>query len=85
MSCVRPGGLLVGTVPIAPFNRALVPALWLHRRRVGRVRSRRVDNLAVLWAPINAALLSLENALAPALDATPLPGASLWFALRKQT
>ena len=124
LSCVRPGGLLVGTVPammslwstidlasghkvryerealrsvleraggasvisVAPFNRSLVPALWLHRRRVGGVQSRPMANLAVPWAPVNAALLlmlDLENALAPALDATPLPGASLWFALRK--
>jgi SAM-dependent methyltransferase len=124
LSCVRPGGLLVGTVPammrlwssidvasghklryerdtlreeltrvrgasllaVAPFNRALVPALWLHRRRVGRDQSPRVENLAVPWGPVNAAmlaLLNLENALAPILDATPVPGASLWFALRK--
>jgi 2-polyprenyl-3-methyl-5-hydroxy-6-metoxy-1,4-benzoquinol methylase len=125
MTCLRPGGLLVGTVPammwlwssidslsghkvryerktlrrvlaqvpnasvlsIAPFNRALVPALWVHRRRVGGGESGRVDNLKVPWGPINAvmlAVLNLENALAPLLDATPLPGASLWFALRKQ-
>jgi 2-polyprenyl-3-methyl-5-hydroxy-6-metoxy-1,4-benzoquinol methylase len=125
LSCVRPGGLLVGTVPalmwlwssidnssghkvryerdtlrrvliqvrgaallsIAPFNRVLVPLLWLHRRRVGRGQSRSVENLTVPWGPVNAAMLALlnfENALAPALDATPLPGASLWFALRKQ-
>lgn len=121
LACVRPGGLLVGTVPalmwlwspidaasghklrygrdtlratleqvrgaqvlsIAPFNRALVPLLWLHRRKVG---DDKVGNLTVPWAPVNAAmraLLGLENALAPALDRTPLPGASLWFALRR--
>jgi SAM-dependent methyltransferase len=126
--CVRPGGLVVGTVPalmwlwtgidtrsghrlrytpatlrahlqavpgiepveIVPFNRVLVPLLWLKRLTVGREGSTDdvIKGLAVPVAPLNAllaALVRLEQGLAPVLERTPLPGASLWFAARRRS
>lgn len=75
-------------VEIVPFNRALVPLLWVHRLFVGRGDSAEhlIRSLAVPPAPLNsllAGLIGLEQVLAGLLDHTPLPGASLWFALRK--
>jgi SAM-dependent methyltransferase len=80
-------------VSIAPFFRALVPLVWLQRRMLGvsRGADRRshvaasVQNLQVPLAPLNAVLFAVttvEHALAPILQRVPLPGASLWFALR---
>jgi SAM-dependent methyltransferase len=125
VGCVRPGGLVVGTVPalmslwsgidarsghrlrytsatlrahlqavprvelieVLPFNRVLVPLLWLQRLVAGGDTTGDViRGLAVPPAPLNSALAGLvrvEQALAPFLDRTPLPGASLWFAMRK--
>jgi 2-polyprenyl-3-methyl-5-hydroxy-6-metoxy-1,4-benzoquinol methylase len=76
------------TLEVVPFNRSLVPALWLQRRVVvtGDEASTSEQNLRVPPAPLNLALYGLlraEHRLAPVLDPTPLPGASLWFALRK--
>ena len=127
-ACVRPGGLVVGTVPalmwlwtgidtrsghrlrytpatlrahlqavpgidlveVVPFNRVLVPLLWLKRLAVSRDGRTEdvIKGLAVPPAPLNAllaALVRLEQGLAPVLDRTPLPGASLWFAARKRS
>jgi SAM-dependent methyltransferase len=75
-------------VEIVPFNRVLVPLLWMHRLFLGRGDSAEqlIRSLAVPPAPLNsllAALIRLEQALSGLLDRTPLPGASLWFALRK--
>lgn len=126
LRCVRPGGLLVGTVPalmwlwsgideraghkvryttrtlsallrgvegaapveVVPFNRALVPLIWLQRRVVGRAAdtAHAVQNLAVPAWPVNAALgglVMLEQGLSPLLDRSGLQGSSLWFALRR--
>ena len=76
-------------VEVVPFNRSLVPALWLQRRVVvtGDEASTAENNLRVPPGPVNLALYGLlraEHRLAPLLDPTPLPGASLWFALRKR-
>jgi 2-polyprenyl-3-methyl-5-hydroxy-6-metoxy-1,4-benzoquinol methylase len=84
---------LLGGIPgarvieIAPFNRVMVPLLWLHRRRA---RSASADelaqNLSVPARPLNQALrvlVLLEHRLSRFLDGTPVPGASLWFALRR--
>lgn len=73
---------------VVPFNRSLVPALWLQRRLVvaSDEASTAENNLRVPPRPLNLALYGLlraEHRLAPLLDPTPLPGASLWFALRK--
>ena len=126
LACVRPGGLVVGTVPalmslwshvdvqaghqrryergelrallatiagahvieVAPFNRLLVPLLWVQRQLVTRrdAVSTTQQNLQTPPAPLNLALqaaLRGEQALSPLLDPTPLRGASLWFALRR--
>ncbi len=126
LSCARPGGLVVGTVPalmslwsevdahaghhlryeepilsqllhsvpgaslieIRPFNRALVPILFL-QRHLFRRRSSAISagmHLKVPPAPLNrafGALLRLEQLLESGLNRLRLPGASLWFALRK--
>jgi SAM-dependent methyltransferase len=76
-------------VEVAPFNRVLVPALWVQRRAVvtGDEAGTSENNLRVPPRPLNLALYGLlraEHRLAPLLDPTPLPGASLWFALRKR-
>ncbi|MCS6899515.1 MAG: class I SAM-dependent methyltransferase [Myxococcales bacterium] len=128
LSLLRPGGLLVGTVPammalwsqvdvqaghrlrydpeglhrllasisggwlleILPFHRILVPMIWLQRRLVVKENDAAATserNLAIPPAPINWALeaaLRWEDALHPWLCRMPLPGASLWFALRKE-
>jgi 2-polyprenyl-3-methyl-5-hydroxy-6-metoxy-1,4-benzoquinol methylase len=81
-------GLRAEVAEVVPFNRSLVPALWLQRRVVvtGDEASTSENNLRVPPGPVNLALYGLlraEHRLAPLLDATPLPGASLWFALRK--
>lgn len=129
LTLLRPGGLLVGTVPamralwsqvdvqaghvlryergelrellarlpgarlleVTPFNRLLTPALWLQRRLVvkeGDAATTSERNLTVPPAPLNEALLTAlrtEEALAPWLDRTPLPGPSLWFALARSS
>ena len=67
------------------FNRALVPLMWLQRRRMkGEQAAVSEDNLEVPRTPLNEALYYLvraEHRAAPLLDRTPIPGASLWFAL----
>lgn len=125
VGCVRPGGLVVGTVPalmwlwtgidtrsghrlrytaatlrshlqavpgielveVVSFNRVLVPLLWLNRLMVGSGGSTDdvIRGLAVPPAPLNSlleGLVRLEQGFAHLLDRTPLPGASLWFAVR---
>lgn len=126
LRCVRPGALVVGTVPalmalwshvdvqaghqrryeraelagvlgmvrgasvveVAPFNRLLVPLMWAQRRmiRPGDAVATTEQNLRTPPAPVNLGLqaaLRGEQALSSLLDPTPLPGASLWFALRR--
>lgn len=74
-------------VEVRPFNRTLVPLLWLQRRLFRRKNSQApAGTELVISAPLNrmlGALVRLEQKLAPALDQVHLPGASLWFALRK--
>lgn len=74
---------------VVPFNRVLVPLLWVRRLFMGRDDSveHLIRSLAVPPAPLNAllaGLIRIEQSLAGLLDRTPLPGASLWFALRKE-
>jgi SAM-dependent methyltransferase len=75
-------------VQVSPFFRSLVPLMWAQRRLIGKRggAGASVRNLSVPPSPVNSALfamVTLEHALAPALDRLPLPGASLWFALKK--
>jgi SAM-dependent methyltransferase len=76
-------------VAVTPFFRTLVPIMWAQRRLIGRRAGAvaAVRNLTVPPRPVNTALLAMvtfEHLMAPALDKTPLPGASLWFALRRR-
>jgi SAM-dependent methyltransferase len=80
-----PGARLV---EIVPFNRVLVPLMWIQRLLVGRGDTTEdlIRSLAVPPLPVNAllaGLIRIEQGLAGLLDHTPLPGTSLWFALRK--
>lgn len=74
-------------IEIVPFNRALVPMLWVQRRLVtlrGRTGSSSA-NLAVPPKPLNAvlgALLRAERRLPGWADTERVSGSSLWFALR---
>jgi SAM-dependent methyltransferase len=75
-------------IEIAPFNRTLVPLLWVQRRWVLRRGddASAARNLSVPFAPVNGglyALVMLEHRLAPILDRTPLGGSSIWFSLRR--
>lgn len=127
LELVKPGGLLVGTVPalmalwstvdevsghkrrysraslsdllqsvpgtstleILDFNRHLVPLMWVQRRWVSRKANEgelMSENLAVPSAPVNALfglISSVEQGLRGVLERSRLPGASLWFAVRK--
>jgi len=76
-------------VEVVPFNRVLVPLLWLQRRWLGRSPPPELSerNLQVPVAPLNLLLHRLvqgEQRLAPYLDRMPIAGASLWFALQKR-
>jgi 2-polyprenyl-3-methyl-5-hydroxy-6-metoxy-1,4-benzoquinol methylase len=75
-------------VEIAPFHRVLVPLLWVQRRTVTRDPSRSLErNLAVPPRLLNGAmsvLLAAERAASPVLDRLPIPGSSLWFAIRRR-
>jgi len=69
---------------VRPFNRMLIPLVWLQRKAVGGPDSLE-RGLEVPAAPVNAsllALLGLEYRLSAVLDRIGFPGASLWFALR---
>jgi 2-polyprenyl-3-methyl-5-hydroxy-6-metoxy-1,4-benzoquinol methylase len=75
-------------IEIAPFFRSLVPIMWIQRRFVGKRgdAAGSVQNLSVPRWPLNGALFAMvtvENRLATVLDKSPVPGASLWFALRR--
>jgi SAM-dependent methyltransferase len=126
VTCVRPGGWVVGTVPamralwsqadvfaahrrrfearelanelarvegadvveVRPFFRSLVPLLFAQRRVVSTLRplANAESYVTVPPAPVNLglrALLRLERGMAPLLDVAQVPGASLWFALRR--
>jgi SAM-dependent methyltransferase len=73
----------VAEVEVVPFHRALVPLLWAQRRFApGPAALER--GLAVPSAPVNAGMLALllaEHRLGWILG--PVPGASLWFAVRR--
>jgi SAM-dependent methyltransferase len=71
-------------VEVRPFNRVLVPLLWLQRRASARADALE-RGLEVPWAPVNAAMagtLRAEYVAGPLLDGLRVPGASLWFAMR---
>jgi 2-polyprenyl-3-methyl-5-hydroxy-6-metoxy-1,4-benzoquinol methylase len=75
-------------VQVAPFFRVLVPLLWVQRKWVGRRgdAASSVENLSVPPRPLNRALYEfcmLEERASPVLERLQVPGASLWFALRK--
>jgi hypothetical protein len=64
---------------VRPFNRLLVPLLWLQRRASARADALE-RGLEVPGAPVNAAMegaLRLECAAGPVLDGLRVPGASL--------
>lgn len=74
-------------IEVAPFNRHLVPLMWLQRRWVSRddEAATAEANFKVATPLVNSAFLvaaRVERALSPILDRSALPGASLWFALR---
>jgi len=76
-------------VEVRPFFRSLVPMLFAQRRVVSALRPPASAEVyvAVPPAPVNLAmraLLRLERRVAPLLDVAHVPGASLWFALRRQ-
>ena len=79
---------------IAPFFRSLVPLVWMQRRFLSQARdadrghhaAASVQNLRVPPRPVNAGLFAMvtaEHALASRLGRLRLPGASLWFSLRR--
>jgi 2-polyprenyl-3-methyl-5-hydroxy-6-metoxy-1,4-benzoquinol methylase len=123
---VRPGGLVVGTVPalmalwsdadrrsghrlrysrsslselltsvtgahvveVVPFNRLLIPFLWLHRHFADASNDTTGERYyRVPSPPLNALLYGLLRLEHMSLGWLPpadlLPGASLWFAIRK--
>jgi SAM-dependent methyltransferase len=74
---------------VVPFNRLLVPLVWLDRRARadGGAGGRPEHYLRVPWAPVNrflSALLRMEHGLGSVLPRS-MPGASLWFALRRSS
>ncbi len=77
-------------VEIVPFNRAIVPLLWVQRRLVtmrGRSESSSA-NLAVPPRPVNAMLgtvLRWERRLPRWTQTERVSGSSLWFALRTRS
>jgi SAM-dependent methyltransferase len=80
-----PGARLVEAFP---FNRMIVPLLWFQRRAESGAESAASAErfLRVPWAPLNRALyllLRLEHRLDAVLPRR-VPGASIWFAIRKQ-
>lgn len=125
LGLVRPGGLLVGTVPALMalwsqvdvsaghqtrfdkqslgallravdgaelvemiwFNRLLAPMMWARRRAMASKQGDLSADLALPSPVVNGTLLRalrVEYAFERALERTPVPGASLWFALRKR-
>ncbi len=73
-------------VEIHDFNRHLVPLLWVQRRVLPSGAEMTESNVKTPAAPVNVGLrwLSmLERESNAALEALRIPGASLWFALRK--
>lgn len=76
-------------VEVVPFNRLLVPLLWVRRYAVARrsgVAEVSEANFRVPTLPINAAmswLLRAERALSGALPLDTVDGASLWFAIQR--
>ena len=80
----------VEVIEIGPFFRSLVPLVWVQRRVVGRHgdNSSAARNLAVPWSPVNHLLdrlCALEERFSPLWRVVDLPGASLWFALRRHS
>jgi SAM-dependent methyltransferase len=75
-------------VEVVPFNRLLVPLLALQRKRVSRDPSRSLtENFRIPWLPVNVGLVAalwLERLASGLLARTTLPGASLWFAFRRE-
>jgi SAM-dependent methyltransferase len=83
-------GPVVGAaiVEIEPFNRILVPLVWLQRRLArGSAADSGDQYYRVPWGPVNRALhflLRMEHRVSAGMPwAARLPGASLWFVLRK--
>jgi SAM-dependent methyltransferase len=74
-------------IEIEPFFRSLVPIMWLQRQLIARRGDARdsIQNLSVPPRPVNHALhtlVSVERHADRWLGS--LPGASLWFALRRR-
>lgn len=81
LACVRGARLL----ELQPFFRSLVPLLWVQRRLLARGHGSALSeqNLAVPRWPLNALLHRLCT-LERRLPLRNVPGASLWFALRRE-
>jgi 2-polyprenyl-3-methyl-5-hydroxy-6-metoxy-1,4-benzoquinol methylase len=85
-------GSIEGTdlVEVIDFNRHLVPLMWMQRRFVASadVGATAEANFRVPSWPVNGAMLvasSAERRFERLLSALRLPGASLWFALRRRS
>jgi len=78
------------TREILPFNRSLVPMMWVQRRSMRKQMDRAsmsASNLSVPVGPLNWALrsvLRLERQMGDRWAKLPMGGASLWFALQKR-
>jgi SAM-dependent methyltransferase len=75
-------------IEVLPFNRALVPLLWLQRRlSPGAEAASGQHYYRVPWAPMNRALYALlrfeHRSVGHAGWLKKVPGASLWFSFRK--
>jgi 2-polyprenyl-3-methyl-5-hydroxy-6-metoxy-1,4-benzoquinol methylase len=76
-------------VELVPFNCVLIPLLWLHRHFADASKDTTGERyFRVPWAPLNAflyRLLRLEHRTLRRIPRTHfVPGASLWFAIRKE-
>lgn len=75
---------------ISPFNRSLVPLMWVQRKTMRKQMDRASmseSNLSVPSRPLNwamASVLRLERRLGAYLERLPIEGSSLWFAIEKQ-
>lgn len=80
----------VDATQVRAFNRVLVPMMMVQRRVVSRGADRASVSEANLGVPrwwvnaIAAAVLRMEHRASWVLDRTSIPGASLWFAVRKR-
>lgn len=76
-------------VEVVSFGHALVPLMWLQRKLIVRKADKQAISMANLRVPprgLNALLMTMlrgERRMQRWCEALALPGASLWFALRR--